>query len=136
MSKSRRPAGQVIGIPPPENPAMIEIIGFPQSNFVWAVRIACAEKGVPHSLVPRPPHHPEVTAIHPLGKVPVMRHGAVRLAESRAICLYLDHAFPRPALMPRGAAAMQEAPGLADWLVRMRARPSVGQTTPPPLSRP
>lgn len=205
---------------------MIEIIGFPQSNFVWAVRIACAEKGVPHSLVPRPPHHPEVAAIHPLGKVPVMRHGAVALAESRAICLYLDHAFPGPALMPRGAAAaaraeqwlsivtgtvetalvrrylfaflfpgtadgrpdparvaadwaaaapllpmleaavaegfvggaaftladafllpilhyatalpeaeaaMREAPRLTDWLARMRARPSVGRTTPPPL---
>ena len=71
----------------------LQIIGAPASNFVWMTRIACVEKGVPHTLVPTMPHTPEVSAIHPFGKIPVMRHGAVTVCESRAICLYIDRAF-------------------------------------------
>jgi glutathione S-transferase len=79
----------------------LQIIGAPQSNYVCAVRIACLEKGVPYTLVPAAPHSPEVDAIHPFGKIPVMRHGAVTLSESRAICYYIDHAFDGPPLAPR-----------------------------------
>jgi glutathione S-transferase len=83
----------------------IELIGAPQSNYVWACRIACAEKGVPHTLVPVMPHTAEIEAIHPLGKIPVLRHGALTLCESRAICFYIDHGFAGPPLVPREAAA-------------------------------
>ena len=82
----------------------LQIIGAPASNFVWVTRIACAEKGVPYTLVPTLPHTPEVNAIHPFGKIPVMRHGAVTLCESRAICAYIDRAFPGPALIPADPA--------------------------------
>ena len=83
----------------------LQIIGAPASNFVWVTRIACAEKGVPYTLVPTPPHTPEVRAIHPFGKIPVMRHGAVTLCESRAICAYIERTFPAPALIPAEPAA-------------------------------
>lgn len=63
----------------------VQIIGLPQSNFVWAVRIALAEKGVAHDSVPAPPHSREVAAVHPFGKVPVLRHGDITFGESRAI---------------------------------------------------
>jgi glutathione S-transferase len=79
----------------------LEIIGAPQSNYVCVARIACHEKGVPYTLVPLRPHTPEVDAIHPFGKIPVMRHGEVTLGESRAICYYIDHAFAGPPLAPR-----------------------------------
>lgn len=79
----------------------LQIIGVPQSNYVWVARIACAEKGVPYSLVPVRPHTPEVDAIHPFGKIPAMRHGDLTLCESRAICFYIDHAFAGPPLTPR-----------------------------------
>ena len=79
----------------------LQIIGAPQSNYVWVVRIACAEKGVPYTLVPAMPHAPEVAEIHPFGKIPVMRHGDLTLCESRAICFYIDHAFVGPPLTPR-----------------------------------
>jgi glutathione S-transferase len=79
----------------------LQIIGAPQSNFVWVTRIACHEKGVPYTLVPVMPHTPEVDAIHPFGKIPVMRHGDLTLSESRAICFYIDHAFDGPFLAPR-----------------------------------
>ena len=82
----------------------LQIIGAPASNFVWVTRIACAEKGVPHTLFPTLPHTPEVSAIHPFGKIPVMRHGAVTLCESRAICAYIEREFPGPALIPADPA--------------------------------
>ena len=81
----------------------IEIIGIPQSNFVWAARIAAEEKGVPYTLTPVMPHAPEVLAANPLGKVPALRHGEVMLGETQAICTYLDRAFPGPALIPSDA---------------------------------
>jgi len=82
----------------------LQIIGAPQSNYVWVTRIACHEKGVPYTLVPVMPHTPEVDAIHPLGKIPALRHGDLMLAESRAICFYIDHAFNGPPLVSRDAA--------------------------------
>ncbi len=78
----------------------LQIIGAPQSNFVWMTRIACAEKGVPYTLVAARPHTPEVDTIHPFGKIPVMRHGDFVLCESRAICSYIDRAFDGPPLVP------------------------------------
>jgi glutathione S-transferase len=81
--------------------AELQIIGAPQSNYVCVTRIACSEKGVPYTLVPERPHSPEVEAIHPFGKIPVMRHGDVTLSESRAICYYIDHGFEGPPLAPR-----------------------------------
>src|SRR5215831_18696080 len=78
----------------------LQIIGAPQSNYVCVVRIACLEKGVPSTLAPAIPHSPEVDAIHPFGKIPVMRHGDVTLAESRAICGYIDRTFDGPSLVP------------------------------------
>jgi glutathione S-transferase len=83
----------------------LQIIGAPQSNYVWAARIACVEKGVPHTLVPMRPHTPEVDAIHPFGKIPALRHGELTLCESRAICFYIDHAFAGPPLAPRDPVA-------------------------------
>jgi glutathione S-transferase len=80
--------------------SQLQLIGAAPSNYVWVCRIALAEKGVPYELVPELPHTGEVAAIHPFGKIPVMRQGAVTLAESRAICLYIDRAFDGPALVP------------------------------------
>jgi len=80
--------------------ADLEIIGGPASNFVWMCRIACAEKGVPYTLVPVMPHTPQVRAIHPLGKIPALRHGNVTIAESRAICSYIERTFDGPPLWP------------------------------------
>jgi glutathione S-transferase len=89
----------------------LEIIGAPQSNFVRTVRMACAEKSVPYRLSAAFPHSPEVDAIHPFGKIPVMRHGDVTLAETKAICTYIDLAFDGPPLIPRdpiGAAQAEQ----------------------------
>ena len=81
----------------------LEIIGVPQSNFVRTVRIVCEEKAVSYRLTPGRPRSPEVSAIHPLGKIPVMRHGEFSLCESKAIATYIDRAFPGPRLFPEDA---------------------------------
>lgn len=86
----------------------IEIIGLPQSNFVWAARIACAEKGHTHVNTPAAPHTPEAEAIHPLGKIPALRHGERTVFESRAIMAYLD-GLSGPSLAPRDVDAEQWA---------------------------
>ncbi len=91
----------------------LEILGFPQSNFVWMTRIACAEKGVPVTLTPLRPHSPEIDAIHPFGKIPAMRHGDFTLCETRAICGYVDRAFDGPALLP---ADPKQAAQVEQWL--------------------
>jgi glutathione S-transferase len=91
----------------------LEILGAPGSNFVWVARIACVEKGVPYTLVPTMPRTPEVSAIHPFGKIPVMRHGDVTLCESRAICHYIDFAFEGPPLVPREVV---EAARVEQWV--------------------
>jgi glutathione S-transferase len=89
----------------------IEIIGVPQSNYVWVVRMACEEKGVPYDIVPVRPHTPHIDALHPLGKIPGMRHGDMELCESKAIVTYIDKSFAGPKLIPedaRGAAEVEK----------------------------
>jgi glutathione S-transferase len=91
--------------------ATLQIIGSPQSNYVWLTRIVCTEKGVPYELVSARPRSPEVNAIHPFGRIPCMRHGDLTLCESRAICAYIDRAFEGPSLVPAdpaGAARVEQ----------------------------
>jgi glutathione S-transferase len=83
----------------------LTILGAPASIYVWVVRMACAEKGAPYTLIPSMPHTAEIDAIHPFGKIPVMRHGEATLCESRAICAYVDRAFDGPPLVPHDAYA-------------------------------
>jgi len=78
----------------------VEIIGPAQSTYTRVVRMVCEEKAIPYELKQSPPHSPDVDAIHPFGKVPVMRHGDFELCESKAIATYLDLSFPGPKLIP------------------------------------
>jgi glutathione S-transferase len=78
----------------------VEIIGGAQSTYVRATRMVCEEKSIPYQHILSRPHASDVTAIHPFGKVPVMRHGEFELCESKAIATYLDLAFPGPRVLP------------------------------------
>jgi len=78
----------------------VEIIGFAPSTYVRTARMVCEEKSIPYDLKPAAPHTPDVLAIHPFGKIPVMRHGDFELCESKAIATYLDLSFPGPKLIP------------------------------------
>jgi len=77
-----------------------EIIGSVRSTYTWVVRMVCEEKEIEYVLTERPLGAPELLAIHPLGKMPVLRHGEVELFESKAIATYLDRSFPGPPVFP------------------------------------
>ncbi len=91
----------------------LQIIGFPQSTYTRVARMAAQEKGVEYELIPEPPHSDAVKAIHPLGRIPVMRHGDVTLFESRAICGYIDAMFDGPPLIPSDT---HEALQMDEWI--------------------
>jgi glutathione S-transferase len=77
-----------------------EIIGSSRSTYTRAVCMVCEEKGIEYVLTERMLRAPEVLAIHPFGKMPVLRHGDFALCESKAIATYLDRGFPGPPLIP------------------------------------
>ena len=92
----------------------VEIFGTPHSNFVRAVRVAIAEKGLPYDYHPARPHSSEAEAVHPLGLVPGLRHGEVVLGESQAVITYLDGLWPERPMGPSGPPA--EAAEIAQWI--------------------
>jgi glutathione S-transferase len=77
-----------------------EIIGSIRSTYTRAVCVVCEEKGIDYTLTEVALGAPELRAIHPFGKMPVLRHGDVALFESAAIAEYLDRSFEGPALFP------------------------------------
>ncbi|MEA2861604.1 MAG: glutathione S-transferase [Methylobacteriaceae bacterium] len=77
-----------------------EIIGSARSTYTRVVRMVCEEKGIEYVLTERMLGAPELLAIHPFGKMPVLRHGDFALCESKAIATYLDRNFPGPHVFP------------------------------------
>jgi glutathione S-transferase len=77
-----------------------EIIGSARSTYTRVVCMVCEEKGIDYELTECALGAPELRAVHPLGKMPVLHHGNVALFESKAIASYLDRSFPGPQLLP------------------------------------
>jgi len=77
-----------------------EIIGSGRSTYTRAVRMVCVEKGIDYTLHETTLGSPELCAIHPLGKMPVLRHGDITLFESKAIATYLDRSFTGAVVFP------------------------------------
>src|SRR6516164_9816221 len=77
-----------------------EIIGSMRSTYTRVVCMVCEEKSIEYVLTERPLNAPEILKIHPLGKMPVLRHGDFVLFESKAIATYLDRSFAGAQLIP------------------------------------
>ena len=77
-----------------------EIIGSMRSTYTRVVCMVCEEKSIEYVLTETPLGAPEIFQIHPLGKMPVLRHGDFVLFESKAIATYLDRSFGGPQLIP------------------------------------
>src|SRR5271154_3953278 len=77
-----------------------EIIGSSRSTYTRVVCMVCEEKGIEYALSEAMLGAPEIRAIHPFGKMPVLRHGDVELFESKAIATYLDRRFSGPSVFP------------------------------------
>jgi glutathione S-transferase len=87
---------------------MIRLCGFHLSNYHNKVRLALLEKGIAfdEDASCRPSQDEAFVARSPMGKVPFAElDGGVRLAESQAICEYLEDAYPQKPLYPRDPLA-------------------------------
>jgi glutathione S-transferase len=103
--------------PAPEE-ARMKLYGVRGSPFVRKALVALEEKGLPYQLetmVSVTPKPPELLALHPLGKIPVLRDGAVVVPDSSVICAYLEKKFPSPALYPDDPAALAKALFLEEY---------------------
>jgi len=88
----------------------VQIYGPVFSSFVRVVMLCCEEKGIGYraglTLDGAPiefkseDHH----ALHPWGKIPVIKHRQQTLYETATICRYLDSYFDGPALQPEDPA--------------------------------
>ncbi len=84
---------------------MLKIYGAPVSVHTRKVIIVCKLKGLPYQLVPVVPVvpgsvPPNWRELSPTGLIPVMQDGEFTLADSSAICAYLDRTHPRPSVYP------------------------------------
>ncbi len=96
----------------------MKLYGHNGSPFVRKARVVLEEKGIPYeseSLVSVPPKPPELLAMHPMGKIPVLRDGAVVVPDSSVICAYLEKKHPSPALYPEEPADLAKALFLEEY---------------------
>ena len=87
------------------------------SPFCRKVRLVLAEKRIEVELVEDRFWEPgsEILRRNPAGKLPVLRLDGRMMAESQAICEYLDETHPTPALMPPTAIERYEVRRLCAW---------------------
>jgi glutathione S-transferase len=81
------------------------VYGTSLSPFTRKALVFVGEKGLPFEHRPVRPHDAaaEFRAASPLGKIPALIDGSYRLADSSAICHYLERKYPSPALFPTSA---------------------------------
>lgn len=81
----------------------IELFGYSLSVYSRIPRLVLHEKGVDADWIECDPFNPEAgtqPTPHPMGRVPVPRHGTFTLYETGAISRYLDSLYPNPPLQP------------------------------------
>lgn len=94
---------------------MLIVYGINLSTFTRKVRLALAERGIAYELAPAPMGSPQVRALNPLGRIPVLKHGDVVVPDSSVIIAYLERACPGPPLYPAAAADLARALWLEEY---------------------
>jgi len=95
----------------------MKLYGANPSPFFRKARVVLEEKGIPYeteNLVPVP-KTPELLALHPLGKIPILRDGDVVVPDSSVICAYLEKKHPSPAVYPERPADLAKALFLEEY---------------------
>jgi glutathione S-transferase len=87
---------------------MLKIYGVPVSVHTRKVLIVATLKGLAHEVIPvvpvipdNPP--PNWRELSPTGRIPAIADGDFTIADSTAICMYLDRAYPEHAIYPTTA---------------------------------
>ena len=98
---------------------MLKLCGFRISNYHNKARLALLEKGVAHEEDDKcalPLKDAAQLDASPMGKVPWIEDGGLKLSESQAICEYLEDAYPQKPLYPKDAAARAKVRELMIYL--------------------
>lgn len=96
---------------------MARLFHVPLSPFCRKVRLSLAEKKIEVELVEERywEADPDFLRRNPAAKVPVIRLDGKLMAESAAICEYIEETRPDPALMPSDADGRFEVRRLVGW---------------------
>ena len=96
---------------------MAKLYHVPLSPFCRKVRLSLAEKKIECELIEERywEKAPDFLRRNPAGKVPVLKLNGHVMAESAAICEYLEEAHPEPPLLPKSAEARYEVRRLVAW---------------------
>ena len=96
----------------------MKLYGVKGSPFVRKALVVLEEKGLPYELVTMvsvQPKSPELLALHPMGKIPILRDGEVVVPDSSVIAAYLEKKHPSPALVPSDPADLAKALFLEEY---------------------
>ncbi|GGE45158.1 glutathione S-transferase [Primorskyibacter flagellatus] len=96
---------------------MLTLYHFPLSPYSRKVRLSLAEKRIECQLVEERywERDPDFLRRNPAGKVPVLKVDGVFMAESAAICEWIEEVYPDPPLMPTTPAERAEVRRLVSW---------------------
>ena len=96
---------------------MARLFHVPLSPFCRKVRLSLAEKKIDVELVEERywEADPDFLRRNPAGKVPVIRLDGKLMAESAAICEYIEETRPTPPLMPADPEGRYEVRRLVGW---------------------
>ncbi len=96
---------------------MIRLYHVPLSPFCRKVRLSLAEKKLEVELVEERYWERSTDFLHrnPAGKVPVLKMDGRTMAESNAICEYIEEVHPEPPLLPKDPARRYEVRRLVAW---------------------
>jgi glutathione S-transferase len=96
---------------------MNRLYHYPLSPFSRKVRLSLAEKRIEVELVEERFWEQDADFLrrNPAGKVPVLKMGNRMMAESSAICEYLEEMHPTPSLLPSDADGRYEVRRLVAW---------------------
>jgi len=96
---------------------MARLFHVPLSPFCRKVRLLLAEKKIEVELVEERywEGDPDFLRRNPAGKVPVIKLDGKMLAESAAICEYIEETRPEPPLMPKDVDGRYEVRRLVCW---------------------
>jgi maleylacetoacetate isomerase len=110
-------AAETLGTP---DDGPLALYGYWRSSSSYRVRIALNLKGLEYDYRPvhllrdgGEQHQARYRALNPLGLVPLLLHGERVIAQSLAICEYLDEVFTAHALLPADPAGRARVRGIA-----------------------
>jgi glutathione S-transferase len=96
----------------------MKLYGIKGSPFVRKALVVLEEKGLSYELetmMSVSPKSPELLALHPMGKIPILRDGELVVPDSSVICAYLERKHPSPAIYPADLAEYAKALFLEEY---------------------